>query len=69
MQSKKQSLIEVTTSTVIGLLGSWVIAYAVMTEIEDRAMASTVTVAGCTLWSLVRGYWIRRSFANIKEKP
>lgn len=62
MQTRRQSIIEVTTNTAIGMVGSWLITYAGMTLIADRATAATVTVIGCTVWSLVRGYWIRRRF-------
>lgn len=62
MQTRRQSIIEVTTNTAIGMVGSWLITYACMTLIADRTTAATVTVIGCTVWSLVRGYWIRRRF-------
>ncbi|MNK29181.1 hypothetical protein D3C87_475710 [compost metagenome] len=64
-QTRRQSAVEVVTNTAAGMLGSWVIAYATMSAISDRATAAAVTVAGCTVWSLARGYWIRRRFDAI----
>lgn len=64
-QSKKQSLLEVLTGIGIGALGSWLITMLCLHLIEDRTMAGTVTVAGCTVWSLVRGYCIRRYFNGV----
>lgn len=61
-QSRMQSAVEVVTNTATGFVGSWLIAFAVLTAISDRALASTVTVLGCTVWSLARGWTIRRVF-------
>jgi hypothetical protein len=63
-QSRGGSAIEVCVNTVTGMVGSWVIAYFCMKLIPDRATAAAVTVAGCTVWSLVRGYCIRRYFTR-----
>jgi hypothetical protein len=67
MQSRRQSMIEVGTNTAVGMAGSWVISYASIVTIDDHAMAAAVAVAGCTIWSLVRGYWIRRRFASLEK--
>jgi hypothetical protein len=67
MQSRRQSIIEVVTNTFAGTVGSWLISYVAMTLIESRAIAATVTVIGCTVWSLARGYGIRRAF-NRKQQ-
>lgn len=64
MQTRRQALLEVTTNTLVGLAGSWAITYLVMATVDDRAVAAVVTVAGCTVWSLVRGYCIRRRFGR-----
>jgi hypothetical protein len=61
-------MIEVLTNTITGLVGSWMIAYAVMTAIEDRELAATITVIGCTAWSLIRGWTIRRAFNRIEKQ-
>lgn len=63
MQSKRQSLIETVTSTFTGLVGSWCITFGVMTYLPGSVGArTTVAVALCTVWSLVRGYAVRRYF-------
>lgn len=62
MQSKRQSLIETCSNTGIGMIGSWLITIAVLYTIEDKMVASVVTVVLCTIWSLIRGYFIRRHF-------
>jgi hypothetical protein len=61
-QSRKQSAIEVFTGTFIGMIGSWLISYAVLGLLDDRGAIATVTTALCTVWSIARGYWIRRRF-------
>jgi hypothetical protein len=68
MQTKQHSLLEVMINTLIGLFGSWLIAYGVMTAIEDRALASMITVAGCTVWSVARGWTVRRVFNRWEYK-
>lgn len=55
MQTRRQSVIEVCTNTAAGMAGSWLITYITMTYIKDIALAAAITVAGCTIWSLVRG--------------
>jgi hypothetical protein len=67
MQSRRQSVAEVLTNTFVGMLGSWAITFASMVWIADRAAATTVAVVGCTAWSIVRGYWIRRRFAMLER--
>lgn len=63
-QTKREAAIEVLTGTAIGMLGSWFITLFVMSYLPDRLQAATVTVLLCTLWSLVRGYPIRRYFSK-----
>ncbi|MNC56419.1 hypothetical protein D3C75_1060160 [compost metagenome] len=62
MQSKRQSLIETATSTSTGFVGSWLITAACFTYIPDKWAATTATTLLCTLWSLIRGYTVRRYF-------
>lgn len=62
MQTSRQSMIEVCANTGVGMLGSWLITIAVLFSIEDKVLASITTVVLCTVWSLVRGYYIRRHF-------
>lgn len=62
MQTRRQSIIEVATNTTVGMLGSFLIALAVMSMVEDRPLAAGITTLACTVWSLARGYVIRRHF-------
>lgn len=61
-QSKRQSLIEISTGITTGIVGSFVITLLCMHYIEDRTVCSVVTVSACTVWSFVRGYGLRRYF-------
>lgn len=61
-QSRAHSLIEVCTGTAIGMVGSWLISFASYASIDSLPVATTVATAGCTVWSLVRGYCVRRYF-------
>ena len=65
MQTRRQAVIEVTTNTVVGMVGSWVISYTAVAMVEDKVFAVTIATIGCTIWSLVRGYYIRRRFAKL----
>ena len=62
MQSKKGTIIEILTNTGIGLVGSWLITYSVMHLKLNPAVAATIVCGLCTVWSIVRGYGIRRFF-------
>lgn len=62
-QSRKQTMEEVVINTSIGFVGSWVITYCAMLTIRDAAIAASTAVVLCTVWSLVRGYTVRRYFA------
>ena len=68
MQSRRQTVIEVSTNTAVGMLGSWLITFVTMTLVKNIPLAAAITVAGCTIWSLVRGYLIRRHFARLEGK-
>ena len=63
-QTKREAAIEVLTGTAIGMLGSWLITLFVMSYLPDKLQAATISVLLCTLWSLVRGYSIRRYFSK-----
>lgn len=68
MQSRLQSLIETNTSTAIGFVGSFAITYFVFIAMSN-AGAGPGSIAGvttilCTIWSLARGYCVRRYFAR-----
>lgn len=64
-QSRKHSVIEVTSNTAIGFVGSWIITFLVMIYVADKAIAATTSVFLCTVWSLIRGYFVRRHFNRI----
>ncbi len=66
MQSKKGTVIEILWNTGIGIIGSWVITYTVMHFNFSPAVAATLSCVLCTIWSIVRGYSVRRYF-NKKE--
>lgn len=68
MQSKKESLIETSTNTFFGLVVAWIITYFTMKYIVDIKIATTVSVFLCTVWSLFRGYMVRRYFATRRER-
>ena len=55
-QTKREAAIEV--------LGSWLITLFVVSYLPDKLQAATISVLLCTLWSLVRGYSIRRYFSK-----
>lgn len=62
MQTKRQSLIETGCNTLVGFIGSWLITVVVLSYVDDKLIAATSTVVACTVWSLIRGYGIRRHF-------
>lgn len=62
-QSRRDSAVEVVTNTFVGMAGSYAITYVTFRLCQNIELASAITVAACTVWSLVRGYWIRRKFA------
>lgn len=67
-QSKAQSLKETLSNTGIGMVGSWIITMVTFHYIKDLTLASTVATIGCTVWSVGRGYAVRRYFNKQKEK-
>lgn len=68
MQSRRHSVAEVLTNTFVGMVGSWAITFASMSLFDDRALATSAAVVGCTAWSLARGYVIRRRFARLEHE-
>ena len=61
-QTRAKSLEEICVATFTGLVGSFLISLATMHLIDDRTIAAAVTTALCTVWSLARGYAIRRIY-------
>ncbi len=61
-QSKRQSMIETFSNTGIGMAGSWLITMACLTVFTTPVAIATSTTLACTVWSLARGYCVRRYF-------
>lgn len=68
MQTKRQSMIETASNTGIGFIGSFIIVWLCVKYIRNPELASFVSVSACTVWSLVRGYYVRRYFNTLKGK-
>lgn len=62
MQSKKQSLKETLTNTFTGMAGSFAITMLCLQVFTDQYAIAVSTTVLCTLWSIGRGYTIRRYF-------
>lgn len=60
--SRFWTVLEVGTNTFTGLLGSWLITLYCVTNLPTPMQVATTTTVVCTVWSLLRGYVIRRSF-------
>lgn len=67
-QSKAQSLKETLSNTFIGTLGSFLITWVTLFFIKDIVLASAITTIACTVWSITRGYAVRRYFNSKQEK-
>lgn len=63
-QSKAQSLKETLSNTFIGTLGSFLITWVTLHFITNIVLASAITTVLCTVWSIGRGYAVRRYFNN-----
>lgn len=66
-QTRKQSLIETCTNTTIGMVGSWLITIGCLMVFTGPIAIATSTTILCTVWSLARGYAVRRHFNNKDE--
>lgn len=62
MQSKKQSLKETLTNTFTGMAGSFAITMLCLQLFSGQVAIAASTTILCTVWSIVRGYTIRRWF-------
>lgn len=67
-QSKKQSLKETMTNTGVGMVGSWLITMGCLTLWANPVISATIATIGCTVWSVARGYTIRRYFNKLHTK-
>lgn len=66
-QTKKQSLIETCTNTTIGMIGSWLITMGCLMFFTTPVGIATSTTILCTIWSVGRGYVVRRHFNSKLE--
>lgn len=66
-QSKKQSLIETCSNTFIGMAGSFGITMVCLAFFTTPWVIAATTTLLCTVWSIGRGYYVRRYF-NSKIK-
>ena len=65
MQSRLESLIEANTNTFIGLMGSWLITWQVLVwSPYSPIINASIAAALCTVWSIVRNYYVRRYFVR-----
>lgn len=68
MQTKKLTAIEVATNTFTGLLGSWLISLYFISHSVSAIETATIITIACTIWSIARGYFIRRFFNRISHR-
>ncbi len=66
-QSRKDSMLEAWVNIAFGAIIAWLITYTATTYVEDPRIAATISVAGCTIWSFIRQYFVRRYF-NARAK-
>ncbi|MNG24273.1 hypothetical protein D3C85_374740 [compost metagenome] len=63
-QSKMQSLIETSSNTLLGVIGSWLITMGCLMLFTTPVGIATSSTIACTIWSLARGYCVRRYFSS-----
>lgn len=61
-QSKKQSIKETLSNTSIGMVGSWLITMGCLAVFTSPMAIATSTTLACTVWSIGRGYAVRRYY-------
>ena len=66
-QSKKDSIKEVVSNTTIGMIGSWILTMLCLMFFTTPVGIATSTTIACTVWSLGRGYVVRRYFDSKLE--
>lgn len=67
-QSKRQSLKETLTNTFTGMAGSFAITMLCLKIFVDPFAIAASTTVLCTVWSIARGYTIRRLYNKSGEK-
>ncbi len=68
-QSKRHSALETATNTAVGFVGSYFITFGCFHLDADLATKTLYATLGCTVWSLLRGYYLRRLFNHLHAKP
>lgn len=61
-QSRRESLLEANVNTWLGMIGSFLITLGCNAWSPNIWWATILSVIGCTIWSLLRGYYVRRYF-------
>lgn len=69
MQTKRQTLIEISANLLIGSIGAWLITWAMISSVASPMQAATYTTLLCTVWSFARNYAVRRFFNRLWYKP
>lgn len=67
-QSKRHSALETATNTAVGFVGSYFITFSCFHLNADLATKTLYATLGCTVWSLLRGYYLRRLFNHLHAK-
>lgn len=62
MQTKRQTIIEISVNTFIGFIGSFIITYLILHLDLGAGLSASLVTIGCTIWSIIRQYFIRRYF-------
>ena len=66
-QTKLQSFMETLTNTGVGMVGSWLLTMGCLMFFTTPVGIATSTTIACTIWSLGRGYVVRRYFDSKLE--
>lgn len=61
-QTKKQSFKEVMVNTFVGMAGSFAITMLCLQVFSNQLAIGVSTTVACTVWSIGRGYTLRRYF-------
>lgn len=61
-QSRIDSVKEVICNTGVGMIGSWLLTMLCLMFFTTPVGIATSTTIACTVWSLGRGYVVRRYF-------
>lgn len=67
MQSKRQSMKETLTNTFTGMAGSFLITMLCLQVFTAPVAIAASTTILCTVWSIGRGYTIRRWYNRKQE--